>query len=181
MRFHLAQANLNSRFPAVAKDLHNTLTLARKPGECNRSFACDVGHARPLRGSLLDYCTARKAWLGEKLGEKLGENSASVIDVSVHDGDVSHGLHDLDELHVINAHCKPAIVNMFNTYIHPTHKKMVRQLDADPAWRRIAHSWVPFEHHFKYKNRTFHAYASERSATSAHRSPCPWDESGASV
>ena len=145
-RFQLAQANLNSRFPAVVKDLHNTLTLARKPGECNISFACGIGHVRPLRGSLLDFCTVN------------GANGANVIDMSVHDGDVSHGLHDLDEWYVINAHCKPAIVNMFNTNIHPTHQKMVRQLDADPAWRRIAHSWVPFEHHFAFKNRSFHAY-----------------------
>ena len=35
---------------------------------------------------------------------------------------------------------------------------MVEQLDADPAWRKIAHGWVPFERHFRYKNRTYHAY-----------------------
>lgn len=154
-RFRLAQTNLMGRFPSVTKHLRNRFTLERD-GKCNVSSACNVGPTRLLHGDLYDRCTGHLLENPTKPGSK--RVSTHAIDVSVHDGDVAHGLNDLDEWQVINKKCQPAVVNIFNTNIHPSHARMVEQLDADPAWRKIAHGWVPFERHFRYKNRTYHAY-----------------------
>ena len=63
---------------------------------------------------------------------------------------------------MLNAHCRPAIVSIFNSNIHPAHARMVRELEADAGWTRLAHGWVPFERHPRYKNRTFHAFVHEK-------------------
>jgi hypothetical protein len=120
------------------------LTLERQAGiRCNISFACNVPHARPLRGDLLEHCTARPY---------------NRVDVVVLDGDVSHGLNDFDEWQVLNEHCQPAIIYMFNTNIHQSHAKIVEMLGNDPNWHLLAQGWVPFERHFRHKNRTFHSF-----------------------
>ena len=143
-RFHLAQANLLPRFPAVLKNLRNRLTLERQAGiQCNISFACNIPHAWPLRGDLLEHCMARPY---------------NRVDVVVLDGDVSHGLNDFDEWQVLNEHCQPAIINMFNTNIHQSHAKIVEMLGNDPDWHLLARGWVPFVRHFRHKNRTFHSF-----------------------
>ena len=151
-RFQMASDNLASRFPAVYKHLRNKFTLQLKEGPCkhadphNSGLCTDAVHERPLRGDLLDFCRS---------GGPLG---LSHVDVSVHDGDVAHGETDYDEWSVIKKHCKPTMVNVFNSNIHPAHQKMVQELDSDASWKLLAHGWVPYARHYRYKNRTFHVY-----------------------
>jgi hypothetical protein len=143
-KFAMAQKNLKLFSKTIDYNLNNEFTLDRTEGECNWK-RCNLEIKLPVRGSLLDYCK-----------EKYSMGTA--VSMSIHDGDVAHGLGDLHEWKVIEQYCRPTFVSLFNTNIHATHKAIVCQLSKSSAWVEVKSGWVPFERHPRYKNRTYHSF-----------------------